>query len=243
MLVSIGARMSGLLACRGIQERSFFRCRVRVEPFTALLVWAVLASSPMLAEPKVASPIQLDSQPGFGRFIPAASSRLNFGFIEMPVWIRFSVEATADAAPRLIEIGFALVDQIDLFVLRKKAGGRRSELVHTAQGGIRRPFAERERPYRYHIFELDLPQSGRYTVYLRLNTRNALVVVMVLYNLFLFAAIRDASYIYYVGTLVALHGMFQLCIDGLVPEIFSSLAFLQSGEAIARLTAASVCVG
>lgn len=205
-------------------------------------------------------------RPGFDRFRPAAGSRLNFGFIEDPVWIRFQIQGGNAGIVRLLEIGFALIDRIDLYLVAP--GGR---IVHTAAAGVSVPFAKRDRAHRYFIFELG-PQDARpHTVYLRLETRNALVVplaiwseagfrridhklqfalglyygiiaVMILYNLFLYFSIRDQSYLYYVGTLVALHGLFQLCIDGLVPELLP-FAFLESARAVSQLTAAAVSVG
>ncbi|MCR9141491.1 MAG: sigma 54-interacting transcriptional regulator [bacterium] len=205
------------------------------------------------------------ARPDFDGFGPAPTPRLNFGFIQDPIWVRFQIRGGA-SAERLLEIGFALIDRIDLYLVAPN--GR---TVSRDRAGVSSAFALRDRPYRYYIFELRPPDNRTHTVYLRLETRNALVVplalwseaafqqidhrlqfalglyygviaVMILYNLFLFFTIRDRSYIYYVGTLIAVHGMFQLCIDGLVPELLP-YEFLRSGRAIAQLTAGSVSIG
>ena len=155
-------------------------------------------------------------------FLPGTKNILSLGETRSAFWARVSFRNDSDADTHWrLEVNPPSLDFIDLWVpdgdgrfLRKK-------------GGDRRPFRVREVNYHSTVFKLTLPARSERTVYLRFqnnglmifdlrlwqteafytHARNrslvlglffgALMIVMG-YNLFLFGALRDYAYLYYV---------------------------------------------
>src|SRR5262249_270582 len=120
-----------------------------------------------------------------------------------------------------LEIGYPHLDHIELFV--PKADGS----WDVRETGDQLPFAQRELDHRNFMFRLTEPAHGAQTYYLRVRTTGSLslpisawtvdtmlgheerelpliwllygvIVVMALYNAFLYLAIRRVEYLYYV---------------------------------------------
>ena len=158
------------------------------------------------------------------RFHSAATSgdALNFGLTESAWWLRFQLNNPGMAPEkRVLEIAYAHHDQVDLYESVAGQGFRHE------QSGLGLPFGERRIQNRYFVFPVTIPAGATVTYYLRLKSDASLDVparlwtstgfethqrddymlqtwylgmatAMVLYNLFLFVALRDRSYLYYV---------------------------------------------
>jgi diguanylate cyclase (GGDEF)-like protein len=177
---------------------------------------------------------QVSSPSNAGRFSPVRWDAINFGLSKSAYWLRFTI--AAGDTHTLLEVATPYLDLLDFY--RPHPGGG-FDLVAT---GDHRPYATREIDYRHPVFRLAAPNTGESIHYLRVQSAGALqlplrfwatdefhaaaiqehyvfglfyglVLVMVLYNLFLFLGIRDQAYLWYV-VYVALFGLFVYARNG-----------------------------
>lgn len=159
------------------------------------------------------------------RFRPAPARGVNLGYRDSVVWIRFRTDARDATGPWLLEVGYPVLDRVELHAPRY--GG---PLV----SGDQVPRSQKVHLDRHLVFPL-LATSGEDVFYLRVDNGGAmnvplkiwdrdsfaegrrdesfvlgayfgLLAAMVLYNLILFAIVRDnayAAYCIYVGALGA----------------------------------------
>lgn len=163
------------------------------------------------------------------RFKPSKAQTPNFGFTATVYWARAQIEnAGQDPAELTIEIGYPLIDKVDLYT--RPAGstseGQKSDWSHRT-GGDYLPFSKRELSYRNVTFRLKLPPGHTEQIYMRVETTSSmqmpfvlwrfdpfynakltdqmiygiifgLMIVLLFYNLFLAVPTRDKSYLYFV---------------------------------------------
>lgn len=145
----------------------------------------------------------------------------NLGVTVNSVWFKFSVNNSSSQNKLLFEIAYPIFDEVELFVADGK-GGFKSILL----GEIKK-FNDRKYKHPHYIFDLDVRPNTSQDYYLRIrsteqiilpafiyrpvsiwenvNQENLLigifigiVLIMLLYNLFLYFSVRDVSYLYYV---------------------------------------------
>ena len=143
----------------------------------------------------------------------------NFGYTRSAYWIRFTV-ATEARREWLVEIRYALLDYVTLYV--PSGDG----FIEKKQGQLL-PFGVREIKSENFVFKADIEPGAPRTLYLRIETQDSFavpmslvsyrayaerngmirlflgifygfIIVMVLYNLFIFAITRDLSYLFLV---------------------------------------------
>ena len=182
-------------------------------------------------------------------------SNASFGFSDSAYWLRISIE-TSEPQSWLLEIDSPLLDEILFYLF---AGEQVLQEVHT---GDTRPFVERPLQFREFIFPLELPPTGLATFYLRVKSAGSVqvpmnlwqensfyqrdesetavlglyfgaILVMILYNLFIYLKVYEPAYIYYV-LYVTMFGFFTVGLTGwgykhLWPE---AVAFQQYGLAV-----------
>ncbi len=147
----------------------------------------------------------------------------NFGYTQSAYWVRFRVRNEASKTSKWqLALNKADMEYIALYMPLPD----QSDFV-MKQAGDFLPFTAREVPHRQFIFKLLLPGQTEQTFYLRFQTRAAMtlplilwsletfaqndqttqlilgfyygiMLIMATYNLFLFLALRDKSYLYYV---------------------------------------------
>ena len=160
------------------------------------------------------------------RYRPAAQQpgNINFGFSHSAYWLRFKVAAPDErAAEWLLEIGHPPLDRVEIYVPDESG----TYTLHVL--GDTLPFSERAYPHRNLILPITLPDKGDlHTIYLRVTMEGTLTIplnlwepkyfaqqdetrfgwlvwylgmlgALMLYNLMLYAAIRERVYLYYVG--------------------------------------------
>ena len=160
------------------------------------------------------------------QFTPSQDDIPNLGYTApgAAVWARFRVRNEAD--PNIMTWVLALAEErhgyVDMYAPVPDGSG----LVHQ-QAGRLRPFSVREVPYRYSVFKPPLLPGQDQTVYLRFQSPQPMILpltllsleafanqmqtdllkyglffgvmlVMLGYNLFLYASLRDRSYLYLV---------------------------------------------
>jgi PAS domain S-box-containing protein len=169
----------------------------------------------------------------------------NFGFDTAAIWVRVSVDAAA-GAPRhwLLEVAYPPLDHLELYV--PGPGGYAKQ-----EAGDHLPFSSRAVAHRNHVLPVTLA-PGESTLYLRIQSEGAVIAPVTLwqeralwhhdqlaysglslyfgllagllvYNLLLFASIRDRVYLLYVA-FVAGMALFQLSLTGI------GLQFLWPGQ-------------
>lgn len=181
--------------------------------------------------------LQLEQVQGLGfRDNPADSA--NFGFSASAWWVRLSLgNPGAHAQQVLLRQDYPLIDWLELWA--QDAAGA----WQVRRTGDRTPFASREVRHRDFIFSLDLPPGSQRTYYLRyasggpinialsLYSPQALIerisleqlaygcyyggfLALVLYNLFMFLAVRDRAFLFYL-LYVSSYGLYMAVHNGL----------------------------
>jgi methyl-accepting chemotaxis protein len=167
---------------------------------------------------------------------PETKDSFNFGFSPHTYWFKFSViNDTAHQKSWLFEINYPMLDSIKLYSPGPEGGYSMKET------GDHLPFSHRDVRDRNFMFNMTTPPGG-HTYYLRVASsssmnfsfliwspqgdRNRLVtefpvhwiyyglmMIMVMYNLFIYFSSRDTSYIFYV-LFISSWILFQLTLNG-----------------------------
>ncbi|MCG8669995.1 MAG: EAL domain-containing protein [Pseudomonadales bacterium] len=151
----------------------------------------------------------------------AGNSPINLGFGRTPLWIKMEVEASLDNDKRWwLYIPYFALNKLDLYIVQ-------DGLVKShQQQGFDFPFNHRGNEHRNYQFPLDI--KGKAIIYLRVHASGALyvplelwerdsiadhreknnllfgayagvILAMVIYNFFLFSAIREPVYLAYIA--------------------------------------------
>lgn len=171
-------------------------------------------------------------------FSPSEAEEPGYGFTSSVYWARLTVINPSNVPIEwFLELGYPLIDFVDMFVPDEQGGFIKK------QTGDHIPFDSRDIYYKNVIFHLSENPGEKKTYYLRLETsssmnfpihyrsRDALfkktnteqmvlgifygaLLIMVIYNIFLYIGFRERSYVYYV-LFIAVWGLDQLAINGL----------------------------
>ena len=149
-----------------------------------------------------------------------AVSRQNFGFVRYPMWVRIELGKNTTDKPYLLEIRLA----DSLTVWQKDKQGQWTSILT----GDVLPFSSRPIAHHSYLFPLNLSPDQASIVYLcykkktqtRLKIRiwdmqefykedkidhlfyglfYGIMVLMIVYNIFVWVAVRDVAYLYYIG--------------------------------------------
>lgn len=160
----------------------------------------------------------------------------NLGFSANSTWLRFTINNKTANTKLLLDVAYPILDEVELFSPDDK-GAYHSNLM-----GEIKPFKTRKYDHPDYIFDLNIPQNTDKTYYLRIKSAEQLIlpisvnepstlwqvlshedvlsglfvgaiVIMFLYNLFIYFSVRDRSYLYYV-IYVASVGLTQIGIKG-----------------------------
>lgn len=167
----------------------------------------------------------------------------SFGFDKSAYWYRFGIDNPTDTTDDLVlEIDYPVLDYVDVYLQNADT----SWALH--RFGDKIPFSARTVKHHNFILPLTAEARSVRQVLIRVQTNGAhqvplqvwkrypfeehnqnqlvgqgiyfgVMMVMVLYNLFIFFSVRDSSYIFYVGT-VASFSMFQAGLHGFAFEYF-----------------------
>ncbi len=170
-------------------------------------------------------------------FKPVTSAHPNFSYSDSAFWLRLTIAPQTGPVAVLLELAQPNLDSADLYVARS------ARVFEHAYLGDLLPWPERQIRHRNQVFRLALNPGGETTVYLRIASTNVLAVPMTiwseaafaeheesmllllglfyglvgalaLYNLILYASLRDRVYLYYVGYITSF-GLALFTIDGL----------------------------
>ncbi|MBA3581014.1 MAG: GGDEF domain-containing protein [Gammaproteobacteria bacterium] len=157
------------------------------------------------------------------RFVVSDTDQLNFGYSTSVHWARFTL-APYDNENLLFEVAFPLLDYVDFYYVYKN--NNHIQNVHQ-RAGDKLPFSARPIEHRFFLFPLPEQIIEPTTFYLRFESEGAnqaplkiwrqidylktakdhslvyglyygIILVMALYNLFLYLYVRDRIYLAYV---------------------------------------------
>lgn len=161
----------------------------------------------------------------------------NYGFTTSARWFHFSLHGEiGQPDTRLLQVGYALLDHVEVYV--ESPGGSVVRYVT----GDRLPYAQRPLRHNDFLFPVPIEPGSTTRVFVRVETDGSMQVpmtvwtreafieydhrrqmvlgavygvllVMLVYNLFLFLSIRDLSYAYFCA-FVVLYALSQACLDG-----------------------------
>tara|TARA_R110002073_G_scaffold89014_3_gene211017 strand:- start:21831 stop:24470 length:2640 start_codon:yes stop_codon:yes gene_type:complete len=150
----------------------------------------------------------------------------NFGYTDSSYWFRISLQAADQGLDKLLSIQYALLDHIELYITDN------GQLIKTYITGDTFKFSQRPIRHRDFLFPIQFAANQRLELYLKVKTEGSLQVpitlwerdqfiwqdqdeqfvkaiyygmllLLVVYNLFLFMSIQERSYLYYGGLVVS----------------------------------------
>jgi signal transduction histidine kinase/ActR/RegA family two-component response regulator len=172
---------------------------------------------------------------------------LNAGYSRSVFWLRLDLEYRPQEAQGarnwLLELSYPPLDHIELYL--PDAEGRFQLAQRT---GDALPFDSRQIKQNNYLFELNLQPEQAQRLYLRLESQGSIqapltlwapnayleeqpgriyvlgiiygvLLVMLVYNLFIFLSVRDTSYLYYI-LYIASFGLYQVSVNGAGIEYF-----------------------
>ena len=186
---------------------------------------------------------QVASQAFVKKFKKNKTKIINLGFDTSAHWFRFRLNYPVKKEQLkewLLQVAYPSLDYVNVYI-KQKDGAFKKEF-----SGDRLPFKQRKIKHRMFTFRLRL-QPGTTTIYLRIQTKGAVqlplylyssdrfiqqsnndllphgiyygvMLIMLTYNLFIFFAVRDRSYIYFV-IFVFFNILYQLSLDGFAMQI------------------------
>lgn len=149
----------------------------------------------------------------------------NFGYGNDVYWFRFQVSNVSGVErASFVEVGYPVLDHIEVYL---------PDSAEPIVMGDKQPFHDRPIHHRHFVVPMLLPVGETVSVYLRVETTSSMqvpltlwdrdafyeadhrrtmlegiyygvVFVMILYNLFVFLAVRERSFLYYVGYITAM---------------------------------------
>ncbi|MBL8151418.1 MAG: protein kinase, partial [Blastocatellia bacterium] len=171
------------------------------------------------------------------RFIHSREEKPNFGINPSVYWARFTLRnKTNYDQDWLLEVDFPLFGSVTLYTPQDGS-------YKVLQGGLFAPFNRREVAYRNDVYRLRMLSGEEKTFFLRVDNKGTkslplilwkpesfietvskeqllmglfygIYIVMILYNLYLFAVLRDKNYLLYV-CYVLVNGLFHFTYTGL----------------------------
>lgn len=182
------------------------------------------------------------SAPAFAsRFQAHPHEVLNAGYSTSVFWLRIDLNYAAppSAAPRqwLLELAYPPLDHLELYLPDAQGVFRLAQRTGDAL-----PYASRQIRQNNYLFELPLQPGQATTAYLRLHSQGSVqapltlwstqayledqptrlyvlgmiygvLLVMLVYNLFIYLSVRDVSYLYYI-LYIASFGLYQVSVNG-----------------------------
>ncbi|MDX1692912.1 MAG: 7TM diverse intracellular signaling domain-containing protein [Ketobacteraceae bacterium] len=175
------------------------------------------------------------------RFNPSESAAPNFGFTSSAYWIRMTVQSTSSIREEwYLELAYPALDHITAYI--ENSDGEFAKKV----SGDRVGFKQRDIAFHNFVFKFATEPGEIKQIYLRAESKGpvqlpltiwtpdglvekvnkvtmglglyyGIMLVVSLYNLFLFITIRDKNYLYYVLYVLS-YTAIQMCFNGLVSE-------------------------
>lgn len=166
--------------------------------------------------------LTFDDVKGSGKFLLAGKDIVNFQVSKSTFWLRVTISNKDNTTGKYIEIAQPLLDAADFYYPTENGAYK------TEEYGMRFPFKQRKYSQSVNfLYDLDLKPGEEKTYYFRIqskeqillpvkvltskvfysNTMNiniwfgiycGIIIIMFMYNLFVYLSVKDKSYLYYV---------------------------------------------
>ncbi|MDX1588731.1 MAG: diguanylate cyclase [Oleiphilaceae bacterium] len=153
---------------------------------------------------------------------------VSLGYNEKTYWFRMKLEnPSGETLEPFLEIGYPVLDRVDFYHVRN------SQEIHHSRVGNKQFFSERPVNHRNFVIPLTLTPGDDHRLYFRVQTKSALqlpvtlwdpvlfydreqsqklfqglyygiALVMIIYHLFVFRALRERMYLFYAGFITAM---------------------------------------
>ena len=190
----------------------------------------------------------------------------SFGFSKTPYWFRFKVENNEiKKLDRILEISYPILDQVSLYTVHN------NQVIDSVEFGDLLPFHSREIKHRNFLYAFDVEPKGNLDFYIRVSSDGSIqlpmtiweqkqffledqrkqlwqglfygaMVVMFLYNFFLYVSLREKSYLFYV-LFVAISLVSQAAVRGDAFQYLWPESVHWANKAVALFTIAMMAAG
>lgn len=184
---------------------------------------------------------QLLSQSGDITWQAMKDDTPNFAYTDSAYWLHIQLANTSDqAVERVIEIAYPVIDYIDFYQVTS------ASIVQHYQVGDKRALSDRPIPHRNFVFPVSLDADTHSDVYIKVKSSSSLqvpiaissereffandqlelirmciyygmMIVMILFNLFIFFSLRETMYLYYVSFIFCFAAV-QFCLHGMAGQ-------------------------
>jgi len=160
-------------------------------------------------------------------FTPSKSPVPNLGISKSNFWIKIPITNKTESEHLILELSLAIIDHIEFYYYTD------DNQINVIKTGDAYPFEKREYKDPHYLFDLNIPTGETKTYYLNVRSNEALqlplkvgtiinvydqiknrdllsgiyfgiMLVMILYNLFIYFSVRDKSYLYYVVYIICI---------------------------------------
>jgi len=207
--------------------------------FGAVIITDSLGRIPIGKNMQVLQPdreIPFDTVLRSARFKSIPTDIPNLGASANSIWLRFSLDNRSSRDHLLLEVAYPILDEVELYIPDTAGGYLATKLGESVR------FRQRNYQQPTYIFDIDIAPGAAGTYYLRVKSSEhiilpvylnepvalwedigwqnlingiylGVILIMAVYNLFLYFSVNDRSYIYYV-IYVCFVGLTQIGIKG-----------------------------
>ncbi len=167
----------------------------------------------------------------------------NFGYTDSAFWVHLRLSnGSASTIERVVEIAYPVLDYIDFYQVNG------DQIIKQYQVGDRRPFSARPIDHRNFVFPISIDAQSDSSLYIKVKSGSSLqlpisiasereffasdqlelirmciyygmMLVMILFNLFIFFSLKESMYFYYVSFVFCFAAV-QFCLNGLAGQYF-----------------------
>lgn len=182
--------------------------------------------------------IQYEQQRGVNRWQAANGFIPNYGFTKAAYWVKFTVNNQTNMSDWILHFEYPLMDTLELYSLNAQGHYQQQYLTGDAY-----PFSQRPIKDRGFALALNLTPQHTQTFYLRLQSRDSMIIAMslltpdafrgqqqnegfwfgmyygavliiLLYNAYLYILLREKNHLYYVMVL-GCYALIELSLNGM----------------------------
>ncbi|MCV2402415.1 diguanylate cyclase [Marinomonas sp. C2222] len=220
IVLSIGMISPGLAFASASQASTVYLSGIKEDPISLTKYLSILQ------DPTQSLSLKEIRQPEYKeRFLPANSSSLalNLGLSKSAYWVRVEFSNMGkETLEKLFEISMRQISEVDFYFPDSEGN------YQTISTGSSRPFSTRAYKNRNFVFPLLIPEGSKYEVYFRIASQNTMILpallwsekafhdnesldyslqvvffvmaaLLMLFNSFVYIALRDISYLVYIG--------------------------------------------
>ena len=177
------------------------------------------------------------------RFRKIPGEMNNLGYREETIWLKFSVKNYSNKTQWLLNFNYGTIDEVYFYKLN------RGKTYSISKAGLKFPMNVREFIHRHIVYPLEIENGKQEIYYIKIRSGKSIpinleivheelffknetikilvlgifyggIILMAIYNIFLFFSIKDISYLLYSFYAISI-GYYQSAVDGLGYVVYS----------------------